>query len=310
VSANGINGQDYLLDDGGAEARSVLVRHHLALWQRWSASAAAHATAPDVVRRGPRADLARVLLVGHSRGGEGANRAALDSTTGAVAPWTIRGVVHIGPTAFGQNPAPGVPVVVLLPACDGDVFDLQGQAYVDAARDAGPDPVLRSSVMVLGANHNYFNREWTPGATAPAWDDWGAPEDPLCGTGPGTTRLSPAEQRAVGATYAAAAAAVLVAGDARVLPLLDGSRARAASAGPARVIAHALGVRRAAALVPTDAVGVSSSGGVSARLCRAAEAWRPAPRCAPAGSARPGCAPRRHPRPGCGPCASRPRASA
>jgi dienelactone hydrolase len=273
IAANGINGQDWQLADGGAQARSVLVRHHLFEWSRWSRTTAALASAPDAVRRGPLADLDRVLLVGHSRGGEGVNRAALDSTTGLRVPWTIRGVVHYGPTAFGQNPAPGVPAIVLLPACDGDVFDLQGQAYVDAARDAGPDPVLRSAVMVLGANHNYFNAEWTPGvAKAPAWDDWGDDRDPVCGARSGSTRLSATEQRNVGATYTAAAAAVLIAGDRSAMPLLDGTRARAASTGDARVLTHALGARRDAALVPTDRVGLATTGDVSARLCRTAEA--------------------------------------
>ena len=29
IAANGVNGQDAFLDDGGASARSQLVRHHL-----------------------------------------------------------------------------------------------------------------------------------------------------------------------------------------------------------------------------------------------------------------------------------------
>ena len=130
--------------------------------------------------------------------------------------------------------------VVLLPYCDGDVSDLQGQAYVDAARDAGNDPVLRSAVLVFGANHNFFNAEWTPGvAVAPAFDDWGDNTDQVCGNKAGTTRLTAAAQRQVGTTYVAAAAAVFVAGNTGPLPLLDGTNVRAASAGTARVIASA-----------------------------------------------------------------------
>ena len=37
ISANGINGQDGMFKDGGAFARSELVRHHLAQWAEWSA---------------------------------------------------------------------------------------------------------------------------------------------------------------------------------------------------------------------------------------------------------------------------------
>ena len=261
-----------MLTDGGAEARSELIRHHLALWQSWSASAAAHAAAPAAVEAAPRADLGKVLLVGHSRGGEGVNRAALDSTTGTRVPWTIKGLVHIGPTAFGQNPAPGVPAVVLLPYCDGDVSDLQGQAYIDAARDIGKDPVLRSAVLVFGANHNFFNSEWTPGdAVAPAWDDWGDDTDRVCGNRKGSSRLTPAAQRDVGTTYTAAAAALFLAGDQKVLPLLDGRKTRVASAGPARVLTHALGERRTTFLVPTSTTSLSHKGSVAARLCRTAD---------------------------------------
>ncbi len=35
-------------------------------------------------------------------------------------------------------------------------------------------PRSKSSVLVMGANHNFFNTEWTPGtAAAPSFDDWG-----------------------------------------------------------------------------------------------------------------------------------------
>ena len=132
--------------------------------------------------------------------------------------------MHIGPTAFGQNPAPGVPAIVLLPYCDGDVSDLQGQGYVDAARDTGSDPALRSAVLVFGANHNFFNAEWTPGSPLrPPWTTGAT--TPTTSVAPrGDPRLTPAAQRKVGTTYTAAAAAVFVAGDPEALPLLDGAR--------------------------------------------------------------------------------------
>lgn len=76
ISANGINAQDAEAEDAGAQARSSLVRQHLARWADWAAN---RPSAPAVVRNAPVADLSRVLLVGHSRGGEGVNRAAMDS---------------------------------------------------------------------------------------------------------------------------------------------------------------------------------------------------------------------------------------
>ena len=60
--------------------------------------------------------------------------AAQDGYHGKVR-WTIRGVLLIGPTIFGHNPVPDVPSATILPGCDGDVSDLQGQMYVDATRD-------------------------------------------------------------------------------------------------------------------------------------------------------------------------------
>ncbi len=129
ISANGINGQDDVVEDGGAQARSSLVRQHLARWAGWADKPKG---APRAVRAVAPVDLSRVLLVGHSRGSEGVNRAALDSLSRPAAAqdgyrgpvrWRIRGNVLIGPTIFGQNPVPDVPSATILPGCDGDVSD-------------------------------------------------------------------------------------------------------------------------------------------------------------------------------------------
>ncbi|MFE5631667.1 hypothetical protein [Streptomyces sp. NPDC056543] len=265
ISANGINAQDHLAEDAGAQARSSLVRQHLARWAEWSENPAG---APSAVRAAAPADLSRVLLVGHSRGGEGVNRAALDSLhrppadqDGHQGPvrWTIRGNVLIGPTIFGQNPAPDVPSMTMLPGCDGDVSDLQGQIYVDGTRGVGGGAALQSAVYMPGANHNYFNSEWTPGqAEAPASDDFFEDDtrDPVCS--PGTsTRMTAAQQQTAGATYIAAAAQLFVAGDDRVRPLLDGTGRRAPSAGTARVLSHAVGAHRTPAFLPGPSTAVT-----------------------------------------------------
>ncbi|MCX5528173.1 hypothetical protein OG342_35855 [Streptomyces bobili] len=284
ISANGINGQDWEAEDGGAQARSSLVRQHLAKWAGW---AARPGSAPAAVRDAPRADLSRVLLVGHSRGGEGVNRAAMDSLypppaaeDGYRGPvrWKIRGTVLIGPTIFGQNPVADVPSATILPGCDGDVSDLQGEVYVDGTRGISRGTALHSAVYVVGANHNYFNSQWTPGLSeAPSsddfWDDEEQP-DPVCSTG-APTRLTAEGQHQAGATYIAAAARLFVAGDDRVRPLLDGSGRRAPSADPARVLTHAVGARRTAGFLPDG--GVTVTGG---RLCAAIDP-DPAQACLP-----------------------------
>ncbi|HYN95520.1 MAG TPA: hypothetical protein VES42_16860 [Pilimelia sp.] len=276
ISANSINAQDDarapVPSDGGAQARSSLVRLHLGRWADWAG--AGRAGAPAIVQSAPVADLSRVLLMGHSRGGEGASRAAVDSLTpppadqdgyrGAVR-WQVRGLALIGPTTFGQNPAPDVPSMTILPGCDGDVADLEGQMYVDATRGVGRGAALHSSVYVFGANHNYFNSEWTPGLSqARSFDDYPSQHDPLCRYS-SPERLTPDTQQQVGATYVAAAAAVFVAGNDQVRPLLDGSGVRAPSADPATVLSHALGGNRTPLLVPGASTAVSGSG---ARLCQ------------------------------------------
>ncbi|WP_045312178.1 alpha/beta hydrolase family protein [Lentzea aerocolonigenes] len=269
ISANGINAQDALAADAGAQGRSSLVRTHLANWADWSAG---RGNAPDIVKSAP-ADMSKVLLVGHSRGGEGVNRAATDSInpppgdTGFSGPvrWHIRGNVLIGPTIFGHNPQPDVPSVTFLPGCDGDVSDLQGQMFVDQTRGVSRGAALHSALYVVGANHNYFNSEWTPGqAEAPAADDFwpGQQPDPVCAPG-APTRLTADQQQAAGSTYIAASAHLFLARDESVLPLLDGSGVRAPSADPARVLSHAVGGDRKPFVVP-DTLGAASG---SARVC-------------------------------------------
>ena len=269
ISANGINGQDFAAADGGAQARSSLVRLHLADWADWAGGK--RRSAPAIAKAAPPADMSKVFLMGHSRGGEGVSRAAMDSLNPPPAAqdgyhgpvrWTIRGLLLIGPTIFGQDPTPDVPSATILPGCDGDVSDLQGQMYADATRGVSRGRALHSALYVIGADHNFFNTEWTPGqATAPAFDDFSADGDPLCSPGK-ATRLTAAQQQNVGATYIATAARLFVAGDDRARPLLDGSGVRAPSAGPARVLSHAIGAARTAAIIPDTSVRVTNG-----RIC-------------------------------------------
>ncbi|MFD0310061.1 hypothetical protein [Streptomyces sp. NPDC127119] len=275
ISANGVNAQDWQAEDAGAQARSSLVRQHLARWAGWTTH---RSSAPAVVREAAKADLSQVLLVGHSRGGEGVNRAAMDSLypppaaeDGYRGPvrWKVRGTVLIGPTIFGRNPVADVPSVTVLPGCDGDVSDLQGEDFVDGTRGISRGTALHSAVYMVGANHNYFNSEWTPGeAVAPAGDDFTTdPEqpDPVCSPG-AATRLTAAQQHRAGSTYIAAAARLFLAGDDRVRPLLDGSGSRAPSADPARVLTHAVGGRRSGGFLPDAGAKVTG-----ARVCSAVD---------------------------------------
>jgi hypothetical protein len=277
ISANAISAQDNgpggpapQPDDLGAQARSSLVRLHLGHWADWAGSG--RPGAPVVVQSAPVADMSRVLLVGHSRGGEGVSRAAIDSLTPPPADqdgyrgtvrWQVRGLALIGPMLLGQNPAADVPSMTILPGCDGDIADLHGQLYVDATRGLGRGSALHSSVFVIGANHNYFNTEWTPGLSqARSWDDYPSEHDPTCRS-ISPLRLTPQNQQQVGATYVAAAAATFVAGNDQVRPLIDGSGVRVRSVEPAIVLSHAVGANRTPLVVPNASTRVSGD----ARLC-------------------------------------------
>ncbi|HEX4688172.1 MAG TPA: hypothetical protein VH228_15440 [Nocardioides sp.] len=231
ISADAINALDFDDIDGGAAARAALIRDHLRAWVGF----AQDGTHP--------ADLSNVVLVGHSRGGEGVDRASLDLPRDEG--YQVTGQVLIGPTDFAFQAAPATPTVTLLPYCDGDVSDLQGQNFTDDGRDVTADPsadlAFHSSVLVMGADHNFFNSEWTPGTSvAPSFDDWGGPADGACGS-KDPARLSAAEQRRVGRTYIAGAVHLFADGDDSVLPMFDGSPVSVPSAGNADVRSHAIG---------------------------------------------------------------------
>lgn len=280
IRANGINAQDDGLADAGADARAKLVRAHL---DHWVSLAGDH-----------HVDLSRVILVGHSRGGEGVARAALQIPL--EAPYRVVGTVLLAPTDFGGQTVPYIPTVTVLPYCDGDVSDLQGQFFTDAARDlVADDTALHSSVMVMGANHNYFNTEWTPGdSKAPAMDDWwGAPDEP-CGSSD-RGRLSAAQQRSVGNAYIAAAVQLFADQRSELLPMFDGSRVRVASSGRAVVLSHAVGGGRELRRPSLDAgltdgtvqaqfcLGRDKLGGSHSICGRDAEGWAETPHWAFAG---------------------------
>jgi len=256
IRANGINAQDFELPDGGAGARAALVEAHL---DHWTGLAAEH-----------QLDLDRVVLVGHSRGGEGVDRAAIRIPLDAA--YRIAGQVLVAPTNFGTQTAPYVPTVTLLPYCDGDVFDLQGQRFTDAGRDlVADDTSLKSSVLVMGANHNYFNTEWTErlaedSVKGESKDDWWGEPDLECGK-KHPERLTAGGQRAVGLAYVAGAVHLFAEGEREVLPLFDGSRARVASQGAAQTLSHAVGGGRDVRRPDLDAAR-SLADGAETRTCR------------------------------------------
>ncbi|GAA1588969.1 MULTISPECIES: Calx-beta domain-containing protein [Kribbella] len=238
ISANAINGWDGDAYDAGAQARAELILDHLALWQKWSTVGGG----PFGTRFVGKVDLQNVGLMGHSRGGEGVARAAvLNADRGGL--YGIRAVLPLAPTDFARATVPGVAMSVVLPYCDGDVSDLEGQQFYDDTRySVTGDTAPRSTVTVLGADHNFFNTEWTPGqSVAPSNDDWAGDEkESPCGAKT-PSRLTAKQQQAVGTAYIAGFFRLQLGHERQFLPQFDGSDARAESAGKAvvRVVSQA-----------------------------------------------------------------------
>lgn len=314
ISANAVNANDnQLAADQGAQARGRLLLDTLtmldgatkgrrvAYYDAWtdrevtldqalaagSAALAARADAfpggvdaLDTVRaadlRG-RFDLGHIGMMGHSRGGEGVTSAAVLNQALAD-PWAIESILPLAPVDFGRMTVPDVPMNVILPYCDGDVSNQQGQHLLDDSRYAFDDDVLRSGVWVMGANHNFFNTVWTPGLFSfSVSDDWGSAArrvEPVCGTDPSVAatsiRLTPAEQYDVGTAYMSAWFRLTMGGEEQFLPLFDGSGAVPSSLGGADVRSVSTapaGSRSTLASFESTSPAVSTVGGSSAVVC-------------------------------------------
>jgi hypothetical protein len=145
-----------------------------------------------------RADLRRLALIGHSRGGDSAYWLVRDG--GLAAPdafdklgyGPVVGMLLVAPAAASDLPtfAP-VPMAIVLPACDGDVVDQSGQFFLETARLAQEPSQWVTSIWLERANHNHFN-------TVLGSDKFATQQRAECGT------LLPAEeQRGFLAAYAA-----------------------------------------------------------------------------------------------------------
>ncbi|MFD0852809.1 hypothetical protein ACFQ07_11265, partial [Actinomadura adrarensis] len=209
--------------------RAELVMHHLDLLDAATRGKGGDQTLVDMFKG--RLDMGDIGLMGHSRGGEGVVKAALLNDA-RKDPYGIEAVLPLAPVDFARSTLPNIPMSVLLPYCDGDVSNQQGQHFYDDTRYSDPgERAFMSSLMMMGVNHNFFNTEWTPGvAVAPANDDWRNQSDPVCGnTSP--SRLTPSEQYQVGTTYIAGFFRLVQGRETEFLPLFDGSGGTAPSAG-------------------------------------------------------------------------------
>jgi hypothetical protein len=173
INANrGINAAPGILGDRGLNLqRGRLVLRHLEQLSRWNSGLdSPPAQLADLVET---LDLSHVGLLGHSRGGEGMRAAynfyqsdpAGTDWQSLIGPVTFEGIFEIGPvdgqTALTLN-ALGTAWNVLLPMCDGDVFNLQGVKPFDRMLRVNSESPVRqkSTYTVWGTNHNFYNTEW------------------------------------------------------------------------------------------------------------------------------------------------------
>ncbi|MFD9893803.1 alpha/beta hydrolase family protein [Amycolatopsis sp. NPDC059027] len=185
ISANAINA--HLLGEEGYFSRAHLVNKHLELWRDLARGEGPLAGALGRFRG--HVDLTRVGTMGHSRGGKGVMWQASDKHTPEwPAGVRIRAVVPLAPVYFNYPEENNsdvlvtrVPFKVIVASCDGAV-GVVGLQYVKDVEGKNSDA---SAVTLTGANHNFFNTEWSPGKIG------GEDDAPASCVG----KLTPAQQR-------------------------------------------------------------------------------------------------------------------
>lgn len=156
------------LDLGGEnDARAWLLLEHLRLWDTWQADPGGplHGTT----------DLARIALIGHSRGGEAVAHAALfdqldrypgDATVSFDAGFGIDAVVAIAPVDGQYEPADrrttldDVSYLTLHGGRDGDVSSFVGLRQYERTTFSGETFAAKAAIYLEDANHGQFNTVW------------------------------------------------------------------------------------------------------------------------------------------------------
>lgn len=159
------------LVDGGLDeendARAWLLLMHLRQLSRWNRE-----SGHDWFGK---LDLDRVVLIGHSRGGEAVSEAAVfnrlsaypdDATLPFDFNFGIRGIVAIAPVDHQYNPRgrptkpADVSYLVLHGSHDGDVNSFAGAALYSRLRFEHCQNCFKAGIYLIGANHGQFNTSW------------------------------------------------------------------------------------------------------------------------------------------------------
>jgi pimeloyl-ACP methyl ester carboxylesterase len=117
-----------------------------------------------------RIDWTKLALVGHSMGGGAAARNALvrvshsspEAVAGGLGP--VSALVLVSPTRSYPLPQAeavyqlaDIPTAILLGSCDRDLLDYSSLYYFELANQAASRQSFLTTVLLLGANHNFFN---------------------------------------------------------------------------------------------------------------------------------------------------------
>jgi hypothetical protein len=197
--------------------RAHLINKHLSMWRELSATGGGQLAGrfydpatgrPQTIDFTGQVDLGNVGVMGHSRGG----MAAMLHASEAWRPsWPqgvrIKAVLPTGAVYNHVEPAEvtGVPFAVLGGTCDS----IKGSKYFDDVQGRTNTRIHEFSIH--GANHNFFNTQWSPGSgQAGAVDDAshaglspGQCTDGNLGSTP-ERQLTEQQQRLVGSAYASA----------------------------------------------------------------------------------------------------------
>jgi hypothetical protein len=178
IDVNFLNGFNF----GENDARAIIHLEHLKQFRAWN-STANHPLCGQI-------DLTRIMIVGHSRGGEGVGHASYFNRLGAIQPtlvspvvpldgsaglgpygFRLSAVMAIAPTDAQYVPLTGPTVVpdayfLIHGSRDGDVFTFSGydtfnRAHaVNLANPTVSDFRPKGLLWVYWANHNQFNSVW------------------------------------------------------------------------------------------------------------------------------------------------------
>ena len=235
VDENFLNGEwygDYQQKEN--PVRAWLLLQHLKVWRGWNAAA-------GNPFRG-KADLGRVALIGHSRGGQAVALAAAFNPLPCHPEKTdvkfdfrfgIRGIVQIAPNDAARPSGQPLEVknvhyLLLQGGYDSDVYMFLGDRQYRRVKFTDAEYRLKSMLYIYRANHGQFNTVW--GRT-----DYDAPTSWLLNLKP---LMSGGEQRQVAKVYIAAFLETALKDDKGYVPMFRDWRAARGWLPPDRYVSQ------------------------------------------------------------------------